>query len=304
MAYKNREESKELKILRSLNLRMELPAEEKKHYLNLKKGYEGEVQFDRLTEEGGLDKKFLILNDLLLKCDKTTFQIDTTIITQQTIILSEIKNFEGNYYFHDKNFYNCTTDNIITNPLEQLNRIKILLLKMLKKNRFNILIDGYLIFINPEFYLYEAPRNEPIVFYTQRYQFLRNLNAKPANINEFHYNLAKFLVQQHITDSPYTQLPQYRYECLRKGKNCRRCLSFLVKVHDKVFACLQCGYQEGIENGVLHIVEEIKLLFPEMKITLNVVDEWCQSSIPNWTIRRILQKHFRTIGYGQWTYYE
>jgi hypothetical protein len=304
MAYKNREESKELKILRSLNVRMELPAEEKTHYLNLKKGYEGEVQFDRLTEEGGLAKKFLILNDLLLKCGKTTFQIDTTIITRKTIILCEIKNIEGNYYFEDKNFYSCSTKTIITNPLEQLNRIKILLLKKLKKSQFNIPIDGHVVFINPEFYLYQAPLNDPTVFYTQLNQFLRTLNENPANLNGGHYNLAKYLAQQHITDSPYTQLPQYRYECLRKGKNCRQCLSFLVKVDNKVFACLQCGYRESVENGVLHIVEEIKLLFPEMKVTLNVVDEWCQSSIPKWTIRRVLQKHFRTMGHGQWTYYE
>ncbi|MGG1678040.1 hypothetical protein ACIFOT_20110 [Neobacillus sp. NRS-1170] len=44
MPFKGRVESDELKMLRILNTRMELSEEEKRHYLNLEKGYEGEVK--------------------------------------------------------------------------------------------------------------------------------------------------------------------------------------------------------------------------------------------------------------------
>lgn len=60
MFYKNREESKELKILRNLNARLDLSQTEKQHYLNTKKGYEGEVHFDQLTEG-----RVLIKNSIL-----------------------------------------------------------------------------------------------------------------------------------------------------------------------------------------------------------------------------------------------
>ena len=50
MLLKSRTESHELLIMRSLNTRLELTEKEKFHYLNLEKGYEGEVNFDLLAE--------------------------------------------------------------------------------------------------------------------------------------------------------------------------------------------------------------------------------------------------------------
>lgn len=55
MAYKERYESEEFKLFRSLNYRMVLPSKEKNIYLQLEKGYKGEVMFDQFSE--GLDPK-------------------------------------------------------------------------------------------------------------------------------------------------------------------------------------------------------------------------------------------------------
>ena len=49
--FKPRFEPVKLKILRFLNTRMNLTVKEKQYYLNLEKGFEGEVMFDTLTEE-------------------------------------------------------------------------------------------------------------------------------------------------------------------------------------------------------------------------------------------------------------
>lgn len=303
MAYKNREESKELKILRVLNARMDLPQTEKQHYFNLKKGYEGELQFDQLVEEAGLHQKFYILNDLLLKCDNTTFQIDSTIITQQAIIPNEIKNFEGNLIYKNKNFYNCTTDGIYQNPLEQLNRIKILLSKFLQKNGFNISTEGHLVFINPEFYLYQAPIDEPIVYYTQLNRFLRSLNAKPAYLNGFHKQLADFLVNAHMSEPPITHIPPYQFETVRKGRCCGRCSSFFLEFQGRKLVCHDCGNQEKVEAAVVRSVEELRLLFPGMKITANIVFEWCKLSISSKWLRTILKDNYPIFGVGKGTYY-
>lgn len=85
MRYKSRKESKELQALKFLNNRMDLSAKDKQHYLNLKKGFEGEVMFDLLTET--FECECLILNDLLLKVNNTLFQIDTLIISSETLYL-------------------------------------------------------------------------------------------------------------------------------------------------------------------------------------------------------------------------
>jgi len=71
MLYKSRTESQDLLILKSLNVRMNLPDKDKHHYLNLKKGYEGEVIFDSSVEK--LECDCFILNDLLLKFNNTVF---------------------------------------------------------------------------------------------------------------------------------------------------------------------------------------------------------------------------------------
>jgi hypothetical protein len=68
---------------------MNLLPDDKQNYLNLKKGYEGEVMFDSWTENLGCD--CCILNDLRLKFNNSVFQIDTLIIFQQIIQAFEVK---------------------------------------------------------------------------------------------------------------------------------------------------------------------------------------------------------------------
>ncbi|QOY37528.1 nuclease-related domain-containing protein [Anaerobacillus isosaccharinicus] len=96
MIIKARTESLELKLLRHLHLRTNLLEKEKLHYLNLEKGYAGELAFDDMVD--GISNNWLILNDLLLEINNTMFQLDKLIITPEKIYLYEVKNFEGDYY--------------------------------------------------------------------------------------------------------------------------------------------------------------------------------------------------------------
>lgn len=128
MAYKSRIESGELLILRILNRRMGLSAEEHQRYLNLEKGFKGEVQFDLLTEK--LQSECLILNDLLLEVNNSKFQIDTTIIFQETIYPFEVKNYEGDFIFKPDRLERIPGKDY-KNPLDQLKRTKFLLRQLL-----------------------------------------------------------------------------------------------------------------------------------------------------------------------------
>jgi len=95
MIYKPRTKSKKLTVLELLSNRKEITGKDKQHYFSLVKGNEGEMRFDTFTEK--LQCECLILNDLLLEINNTTFQIDSLIITQEKIFLYEVKNFEGDY---------------------------------------------------------------------------------------------------------------------------------------------------------------------------------------------------------------
>lgn len=301
MPYKPRVKPQELIILELLNKRKKLTSKEKQHYLNLKKGFEGEMLFDTFTEK--LQCECLILNDLLLVVNNTTFQIDSLIIAGERIFFYEVKNYEGDYYYEsDKLFKKPKLE--ILNPLHQLSRSESLLRQLLLSLGFNLQIDTSVVFINPNFTLYQAPLDKPIIFPTQVTQCMTNLNTIPSRLTERHNKLAGQLLSLHNSDSPYTQIPSYDYNQLKKGITCLKCHSFSVAVEKRTCVCRKCEYKESVTKAVLNSVKEFQVLFPNEKITSNVIQNWCQVVKSKSSIRRILATNFNSVGKQQWTYYE
>jgi hypothetical protein len=303
MPLKSRTEPDELKILRFVNARMELTEKEKRYYLHKDKGYEGEVKFDTFTEK--LEDGRVVLNDLLLEVNNTKFQIDTTLIEQEIIKLFEVKNYEGDYLYKNENFYFISDkENLIQNPLDQLKRCKTLLQQLLQKLGYNFYIEGWVIFINPEFTLYEAPRDKPIILPTQLNQFMKNLNSKPSRVNGKHIKLAEKLIALHQVDSPYERLRHYEYNHLEKGIVCCKCCSLNVSTEGKKIVCKKCGHHESLDSAILRCVEEHKLLFPDKKITTSGIYEWCNRIASKKVIQKNLKEHYRPVGYRKGIYYE
>ncbi|WP_066063577.1 nuclease-related domain-containing protein [Neobacillus soli] len=302
MAYKQRTVPMELLILRILDVRGKLSLAEHKYYVNKEKGFKGEVQFDLLTEK--LQSDCLILNDLLLEVDNSTFQLDTTIIYQDLIYPFEVKNYESDFIYKPDMLV-TTSGMEYKNPLDQLNRSKFLLSQLLQKLGYHLVIEGSVVFINPEFTLYQAPPNVPFIFPTQLNRLMKKLNALPSKLTNRHRKLADKLVSLHQTKSNYTKLPPYKYDGLRKGNTCAVCRSFKVTVpaDERKIVCA-CGHVERIEDAILRNVKEIQLLFPEKKITTNCVHEWCGGIVSQKVIKRILKQSFEQKGKKKHTYYE
>jgi hypothetical protein len=273
----------------------------KQHYFNLKKGFEGEKLFDSLTEK--LQCECLILNDLLLSQSNTLFQIDTLIITQESIYFFELKNFEGDHYYESGRFYRAP-NNEISNPLTQLDRSESLLRRLLQSLGFSISIDASVVFINPEFTLYQTPLNKPFIFPTQINRFLKKMNVTPSKLTRKHKILADKLISLHITDSPFTRLPPYEFDQLQKGVTCVKCSSFSISVEGRSCFCKECGQKEAVSLAVLRNVKEFKLLFPDQKITTSAIYDWFKVVESKKRIRRILEKNYHKVGVHQWAYYE
>ncbi|WP_223596286.1 nuclease-related domain-containing protein [Neobacillus bataviensis] len=284
-----------------LNTRMDLPMDAKHKYLSLKKGYEGEVKFNSLTEKLGCE--CFILNGLLLKIHDTKFQIDSMIISQPKILMNEVKNFEGEYYYENEKFYSINGTER-KDPLIQLQRSSSLLRQLLQSLGLYIPIEPWVVHINPEFTLYQAPRHEPIILPTKVNSYLRNLDTIPSRLTGKHEKLADKLISLHIEEPPYPRLPPYDYHRMRKGVTCALCHSFLIFVRGHKCVCSECGHEELVEAAVLRCVEELRLLFPEMKITTNAVLDWCQVFESRKRISRILGKNFKIIGDRRWALYE
>ncbi|NHC39451.1 NERD domain-containing protein [Bacillus sp. MM2020_1] len=302
MALKSRSESKELKIMRSLNIRSNLSSKEKKYYFKLEKGFQGELMFDLLTEK--LQADMLVINDLCLEVNDTVFQIDTLIIAQNVIYPFEVKNCSGDYYYDIDGFHKISGYDI-TDPLAQIKRCKLLLLQFLQELGYNIPVESTVIFINPSFTLYQAPLNQPIIYPTQIECFMKKFDRTPSKLNDSHKKLANQLISLHSNKSPYiNRLPTYEYRKLKRGTACKKCNSLMISGGDKVLVCKKCGFEEAIESAVIRSMEELKFLFPDLKITTNLVFEWCQVVKSKKMIRRVLNENYKTIGYGRWFYYE
>lgn len=300
MQHKIRSKTTELIILEFLKKRISLSTKVQKHYSNLIKGYKGELRFDRILENRL--SNCLILNDLLLEVNNTTFQIDSLIINQGKVFLYEIKNYEGDYYYQaDKLFKRPQLE--IINPLHQLSRSESLLKNLLLQLGSTPQIKSFVVFINPCFTLYQAPLDTPFIFPTQLQHHLQSFNNSAVKITEGDRRLANKLLSAHKTVSPYSLVPSYDYDSLRKGITCLRCNFFFITVKHSKCICDKCGYIEETSAAVLRAIKEYKILFPNNKITTNIIYDWCQIIPSRKTIRRILAKNFTAVGTGQWTYY-
>jgi hypothetical protein len=296
-----RNKSKELLIQESLNVRMKLSNKELNNYLHNKKGYEGEVHFDELLENLNID--CLVLNDLLFEINNKFFQIDKIIITQNGIIIFEVKNFEDEYYVDGSKWF-ILPKKEIDNPLDQLNRSYSLLQRLLQSLGYNCTVDKHLVFVNPEFTLYHAPMNSSIILPTQLNRLVNKLNMQSSKLNENHTKLANKLLSLHVEESPFKRNFRYTFEDLKKGILCSSCHSFITVINTKKITCVKCGLEENVKSAVLRNVEEIKLLFPEKKITTNIVYDWCKIVESKKTIRTILNENLTIIGFGRSSTYE
>ncbi len=307
MLVKSRTKSMEMHLYLSLGARMTLLEKEKQYFWNMEKGYEGECMFDALTEklEGC---NHLILNDLLLKHNNTTFQIDSLIITPRYAYLFEVKNFEGDY------IYDAQTDQLhvkanskdyeVTNPLNQLNRCNSLLRLFFQSYGFNLPILAFVVFINSEFTLYQSPPDKPFIHPTQINRYLKGLPKDSSfKLNNMHTALAEKLTSLHIVDSPFKNIPEYSYDQVGKGLVCEDCSSLSVVVEGRTARCVRCHKVETLEEIVLRHVGEFRMLFPDRKITTSGIFEWCGMGVSEKVVRRILDKHFSIKGSRRWSYY-
>ncbi|MCM3800430.1 MULTISPECIES: nuclease-related domain-containing protein [Bacillaceae] len=301
MIYKTRSESIELKKMRILNLRMELSERDKRYYYNLRMGYEGEVLFDSMAEK--LQCDCLVLNDLLLKVNNSTFQIDSLIITPNSIHLIDIKNYIGDYYYKNNKIYKNPSQEIAS-PLTQLERSETLLRKWLTEHDFDMPVVSYVIFVNPEFTLYQASPDVPFILPTQNKQYFKQLNSNTTKLTSKHKMLADQLINAHIVESPFSQIPSYEYEKIRKGIYCKDCHSFSLVIDKNFYKCISCNNEEKIESAVLRSVDEFRLLFPERKITTKAIQEWCNFIENSGRIYKILKKNYKTLGKNRWIYFE
>ncbi|OIJ10337.1 hypothetical protein BKP35_14685 [Anaerobacillus arseniciselenatis] len=303
MFLKHRKESKELLLFRHLFFRNALSSKDKYYYRNLESGYAGELIFDEWLKP--ITSKLIFLSDLTFEINNSHFQIDSLLISPERIYLIDVKNHEGDYYIGGNKWYTSAKKEI-KNPLIQLQRTASLLRQLFQYHKINYYFEASLVFVNLEFYLYEAPMNSPIIFPTQRNRFINKLDTEAGGLRLKHrdFKLAEKLLSLHLTDSPYSRIPVFEYEQIEKGVICQSCKSILTEqVTTKIMTCSNCGFAEGIEQAVLRSTEEYALLFPDKKITTAAIYDWCRIVASKRVLQETLAKNYKLIGHGKSSYY-
>lgn len=255
-----------------------------------------------------LNGDWLILNDLLLKYEGSKFQIDSLLLSQFALYQFEVKHFEGDYYINGKRFYTMAGKEI-NSPIIQIEKNETTLRQIVQNSVMpNLKVISFIVFTHPEFTLYQTPKDlSYLIFPTQLNKLMRNLNSQRTKATQKHFKFAEDLLSLQISEDPRQYTPEYSYESLKKGVVCAGCKNYVdsfMRRHSKGFyICDTCGVLEKVDDVIMRHVNELKLLFPEMKITTNLVYDWCGGVIQKRTIRRVLSKNLKKVGNTTGTYY-
>ncbi|WP_416147756.1 nuclease-related domain-containing protein [Salipaludibacillus sp. HK11] len=274
-----------------------------REFENMEKGYQGELIFDSWLENLTMDS--IILNDLLFKVNQSEFQIDSLIIYSKGIMIFEVKYFNGDYYIENKTQKWLTRyEANVQNPIHQVERAETNFRKLLYSFRGpKIDLLPYVVFTNPEFTLFQASMNIPIILPSQINSFINKLNvSNNPKVTQRHFDLATKILASQIEESPYKRLPEYHFDTLKKGVTCSRCKSFMSSQKRK-FVCEACGRSEFKNIGIERSVTEFQQLFPDRQITTKLIMDWINLKASKKTVRKFLMRNFNKVGYGPATYF-
>lgn len=302
MIYKPRAKPETLTIREYLARRMTFSKDEQNIFDNQARGFIGESQWDQLTTLR-LQCGCLILNDLLLEVMGTTFQIDSLLLAGNTLYLHEIKNYVGDYYYEDgKMFLSSGTE--IKNPFPKLLETTACLRRLLQQMGYSYHIEAAVVFINPNFTLFQAPRDLPVLFLSQLERHFQKLNRIHVPLSEGLKQLAPQLAKRHIQEFQFKKRPVYHYSQLQRGATCIQCGSFSLVEKGYRIVCMKCDHVDRATDIALRSAKEFRLLFPDEKLTTSALQKWCQVIESPQIIRRVLKKNFISNGNSSDRYYE
>lgn len=280
-----------------MHTRTHLRKDDHYRFLKRKKGYGGESELDVHTEKISTD--CIVLNDLQLEVRESSFQIDTLLLFPDKIKLYETKNYEGVHYW-GKEHFTKESGFLLENPSLQVQRAKVRLEFLLSEMGFQIKVEAYVIFVNPEFTLIGAPNETCYILPSQIPGHFRK-TPKTVDITAEQYRLADALIARHNPD--YTVImPQYQYDEMKKGVPCPDCgtLKDTFRGHQQI--CDECGKKININEAIKTSISDFRTLFPEDKVTTSRIKDWCGAGDPN-RISKILKMECQALGKNRGRYF-
>ncbi|WP_413377939.1 nuclease-related domain-containing protein [Alkalihalobacillus sp. 1P02AB] len=298
MIIKHRKKPKELLILESLvNRTKDIPKKYYLRYSNLKKGFEGELKFDQWFDQDS-SENWIQLNDLLFEVNHSTFQIDSLIITSDQLFLFEVKNFEGDFKIESNRWFTLSGKEI-QNPLIQLQKCETLLRQLLQQHNIHLNISSYLVFINPEFHLFNTPTHAPFIFASQLNRFMKNFQQQHTQKVASNSSIIQKLLALHSENRRQYRELEYHYDDLNKGILCKKCHSLNTQIKGRTLSCFDCHFKEPNDPAIQRTIIEYQLLFPDKPLFTNTLLDWCKCIRSRKTLLRLLKMDYKLTGHGK-----
>lgn len=291
MRYKSRRQ-KQLEIL---SYRYDLVEEELGELANLKGGYEGEVEFDRILEEEFNDVDFIHIKDYCFKIGRNNLsstksensidkevQIDNIIIAGERIITFEIKNYNFDLKYGDGQ-WTYMNGKKFSDPLNQIRTQKNHLQKLIEELGSTLKVFSTIVFINPCQTIYNLPEHSEIIV---RSNLLKKLK-KVVWENRFDYSgLVEQLEKSRLPESQYQGEVGVLFEALKPGVFCEECGSRLIRVNLRFFECSKCNINWTALMMLNRLIYELKTLNRNWIITPSLINKFSGKEISESCVRK------------------
>lgn len=302
---KLREEPLQVLIFKAMEKRVPLSFEQKRSKANRIKGFEGEKKFDEMIEKT-LQGEGEVLHDLQLIVKGNKFQVDSLILAAGKVYLYEVKSYAGDYVMKGDNIYTLTGQEI-SNPLTQLRRSSSLLRQLFQSWGMHMTVEANIILVDSTCTIYCTQPEDPIIFPGQissHFNRLSSLHSNASQLSQKTNQLSVKLLEVHEREAAINRrVFPYKYEDMAKGLFCGECGSDEIQTTQRSASCKRCHHSMSVTELVLKQIEEFKLLFPESKVTVAKMYDWCGENIRMKRIRRILVEHYKKTSSSVGTYY-
>lgn len=283
-----RDKSRRHKQLEILSYRYDLPEAESVELESLKRGHEGELEFDRLLDDEFNDVDFIHIKDYCFKVGRVNFsstksdnsidreiQIDNIIIAGDRIITFEIKNYNFDLKYGDGQ-WTYLNGRKFSDPLIQITRQKNDLQELIEELGFSIKIFSTIVFINPDQTIYNLPEHPEIIV---RSNLLKKLK-KVLWENRHDYSvLRERLEARRLPESQYQGDVGVLFEELKTGVFCEECGGRLEKKSNYNYFCQTCNRVLPILSVMKQMIYEMKILNNNWKITAALLHNFSGKSI-------------------------
>lgn len=271
----------------ALSKRMVLNAEDKRKLKIYESGFFGECLYDKIFDEVGHDNLY-VFRGIYLVAGKSGAQYDCIIISNDTIIVNEIKNYSGEYHYRDDRLIR-NNEVVPDNPFTQVDRAIGKLYGIFRNVKVNVDIKGKVIFPNDDFRLYSEDtsiwKNVVIRMDLKKYfrQFKDSYNTEKTD-------RLVYIINAHTKENPYFN-GSSNVSRLRKGLYCGECESFDLEKGRFQLTCIKCGTIESNETHLLRAMSDHKFIYYNRPLTKRSMLELIGYTFHENTVYRALQKH-------------